>query len=237
VSEPRNPRDRAPRGDDARGGETRLTESLAAATAAGVMSRRDALGLMALAAVVTACDPASPDGQAGAKAGGDRRGEPGFPGAEPQFFTAHEMATVRVLADIVIPRDERSGSATDAGVPEFMDFMMNERESARPGMRGGLAWLDRECHRRHGKTFVASTEAERMAVVEDIAWPARARPEMAHGVSFFNSFRDLTASGFWSSRMGVEDLQYLGNRPQASWDGCPEPALVKLGVRYPTTTA
>lgn len=203
------------------------------------MTRREMLGLVAMSAVAAACDrvPAIGRGSDGADAPADMTGRPGFPGAPLQFFTEHEMETVRVLVDIIIPRDERSGSATEAGVPEFMDFMMNERESARPGMRGGLAWLDRECRDRFGKTFVACTDAERTAVLDDIAWPDRARPEMRHGVAFFNSFRDLTAAGFWSSRMGVEDLQYMGNTPQASWDGCPEPALVKLGVRYPTTTA
>ena len=157
-------------------------------------------------------------------------------GFRPAFFTPHELRTARILADLVIPADERSGGATDAGVPEFMDFMLNERENARAGMRGGLAWLDRECHRRFGRTFVACDGAQRTAVLDDVAWPERARPEMSHGVSWFSSFRDMTASGFWSSRMGVEDLQYLGNRPH-QWDGCPPPALAKLGVRYPTTSA
>ena len=212
-----------------------IERSLARATAAGALSRREAVGLLALAAVAAACDPGTGAGtdSTRAAAGRDRRGEPGFAGAEPQFFTAHEFATVKLLSDLVIPRDERSGSATEAGVPEFMDFMMMDRPAGQPGMRGGLAWLDRECHTRYGKTFVACADGERTAVLDDIAWPARARPELSHGVSFFNSFRDMVASGFWSSRMGVEDLQYLGNRPQASWDGCPEPALVKLGVRYP----
>ena len=202
------------------------------------MTRREAVGLMALTALAAACGRGEvPRADSTAAAAGGRGTGPGFPGAPLQFFTPHEMDTVRVLADIVIPRDDRSGSATDAGVPEFMDFMMNEREAARPGMRGGLAWLDREAQRRFGKTFVASTEAERLQIVDDVAWPARARPEMSHGVAFFNAFRDLTAGGFWSSRMGVEDLQYLGNRPHTSWDGCPEPALVKLGVRYPSSSA
>ena len=201
------------------------------------MARREMLGLVAMSAIAAACDRGTTGGAGGAGGAASTAGQPGFPGSDPQFFTAHEMETVRTLVDIVIPKDERSGSATEAGVPEFMDFMMNERESARPGMRGGLAWLDRETRDRYGKTFVACSEAERTAVLDDIAWPERSRPEMAHGTRFFNSFRDLTAAGFWSSKMGVEDLQYMGNAPQAGWDGCPEPALVKLGVRYPTTSA
>ncbi|OGA50656.1 MAG: hypothetical protein A3G25_09170 [Betaproteobacteria bacterium RIFCSPLOWO2_12_FULL_63_13] len=150
----------------------------------------------------------------------------------PKFFTAAEFRLVRVLADLVIPQDERSGSAGDAGVPEFMDFMMIDQPARQVAMRGGLAWLDVECQERFDKTFINCAEAERTAVLDDIAWPQRARPELAHGVAFFNSFRDLTASGFWTTRMGIDDLQYTGNRSVARWNGCPDEALKKLGVSY-----
>jgi hypothetical protein len=151
----------------------------------------------------------------------------------PKFFTAHEYATVRVLVDLIIPRDERSGSASDAGVPEFMDFMMIDNAGRQVPMRGGLAWLDAECERRFDKRFVDCNETERAAVLDDISWPQRARPEMSHGVAFFNSFRDLTASGFWTSKTGFQDLQYMGNTFVPEWKGCPEEALKKLGVSYP----
>ena len=150
----------------------------------------------------------------------------------PKFFTATEYRLVRVLADIVIPKDERSGSATDAGVPEFMDFMMIDQPARQVAMRGGLAWLDVECQKRFDKTFLNCLEAERTAVLDDIAWPSRAKPEFAHGVAFFNNFRDLTASGFWTTRMGIDDLQFMGNRSVARWNGCPPDALKKLGVTY-----
>jgi hypothetical protein len=150
----------------------------------------------------------------------------------PKFFTPAELRFVRVLADIVIPKDERSGSASDAGVPEFIDFMMIEQPARQVAMRGGLAWLDRECQRRFDAVFVDCSDAQRRAVLDDIAWPAKAAPEFAHGVAFFNSFRDLTAAGFWTTRMGIDDLQYLGNRSVARWNGCPDAALKKLGVTY-----
>jgi len=152
-----------------------------------------------------------------------------------KFFTSEEYQTVRLLADLIIPRDERSGSASDAGVPEFMDFMMADQDTsaeARTAMRGGLAWIDAECDRRYGKRFVDCSERERIGLLDEIAWPARARPEMSHGVAFFNAFRDLTASGFWSSEMGVKDLRYQGNAVVPKWTGCPDAALRKLGVRY-----
>jgi hypothetical protein len=156
----------------------------------------------------------------------------------PKFFTAQEWQTVRLLSDIVIPKDERSGAATDALVPEFIDQWMldslsteRERESRQTAMRGGLAWLDAECADRFsGKAFLDCSEAERLQVVDDIAWPKKARPEMSQGVAFFNTFRDLVASGFWSSKMGVQDLDYRGNVFVAEWKGAPPEVLQKLGL-------
>jgi len=148
----------------------------------------------------------------------------------PKFFTAAEWTTVNVLANLVIPRDDRSGSASDAGVPEFMDFMMVDQPARQTAMRGGLAWLDHECQVRFDKVFSVCADAERHAVLDDISWPRRAKPEMAYGVSFFNSFRDLTASGFFSSKIGMEDLQYIGNTVVVDWTGCPPEVLKKLGI-------
>jgi hypothetical protein len=150
----------------------------------------------------------------------------------PKFFTATEFRLVRTLADIVIPKDERSGSASDAGVPEFMDFMMIDQPARQIVMRGGLAWLDVECQERFDKIFLDCSDTERIAVLDDIAWPATAKPDFSHGVAFFSSFRDLTAAGFWTTRMGIDDLQYTGNRSVARWNGCPDAALKKLGVSY-----
>jgi hypothetical protein len=150
----------------------------------------------------------------------------------PAFFTAHEYATVRVLAELVIPRDGRSGGALDAGVPEFMDFILAERTGMQTKFRGGLAWLDHEAGQRYGHEFLDLADAERRKILDDIAWPVKARPEHAQGVAFFNSFRDLTASGFFSSEIGVADLQYLGNQVVTEWTGCPPEALAKLGVKY-----
>jgi gluconate 2-dehydrogenase gamma chain len=161
----------------------------------------------------------------------------------PKFFTAHEWQTVRTLVDIIIPKDERSGSATDAGLPEFMDFMMIDQPTRQVAMRGGLGWLDRDCERRFDKRFIACSESERAAVLDDVAWgvegrnggavtdPATDTTGRRYGVAFFNSFRDLTATGFWTTKMGIDDLRYLGNRA-VRWNGCPDEALRKLGVSY-----
>jgi gluconate 2-dehydrogenase subunit 3-like protein len=153
---------------------------------------------------------------------------------KPKFFTAHEWATAGVLANMIIPQDERSGSATDAGTLEFMDFMMQDQPGRQTAMRGGLMWLDLESQRRYDKKFVDVTEDQRKAILDDIAWPKKAKKEFSQGVAFFNSFRDLTASGFWSSKMGVEDLKYMGNQVVFEWKGCPDEVLTHLGI---TTTS
>jgi hypothetical protein len=137
------------------------------------------------------------------------------------FFTAPELQTVRILADLIVPRDEGSGSATDAGVPEFLDFVMVEWPEHQTPIRGGLAWLDRESMHRFGKPFREAAGTEQTATLDEIAYPARARPEMKAGVEFFNRFRDLVLSGFYSSKEGVKDLGYLGNTFVAEWKGCP----------------
>jgi hypothetical protein len=198
---------------------------------AGV-SRREALQVVGAAALAAAFDwtPAQAS-QAAASVRAARATGTQF---APTFFTAHEYETVRALVDVVIPKDERSGSATDAGVPEYMDFLMSDgSDGQRIAMRGGLAWLDIQTRRRFKKTFKECVEQERATILDAIAWPARAAPDMSQGVAFFNSFRDLAAAGFFSSKMGVEDLQYQGNTFVAEWKGCPPEALAKLGVRYP----
>jgi hypothetical protein len=195
----------------------------------GDMTRREALRIMALVPIAGSLGCTMQDiGEAARQV--DDLG--GFP-LEPQFFTPGEWETVRVLVDLIIPADEKSGSATEAQVPEFMDFMLNESsESRQQTFREGLAWLDGEMTRRFDVAFVAATDVQRRALLDDIAWPARAPEALSDGVSFFNSFRDMTAAGFFSSSIGYEDLEFRGNVAIAQWDGCPPAALEKLGVSY-----
>jgi len=194
------------------------------------MKRRDAVHLLAVAPLAAAFRWA-PESVRDASALARQALENGAP-YDPKNFTAREWETLRLLVDLIIPKDERSGGATDAGVPEFMDFMLGDDPDLQTPMRGGLAWLDHECDDRYGKTFVTCTDAERAALLDDIAWPKKAKREHAAGVAFFNSVRDFTASGFFSSKLGVQDLRYIGNTFVAEWKGCPPEALAKLGVSY-----
>ena len=143
-----------------------------------------------------------------------------------KIFDDHQWRTVQVLCDLIIPADEHSGSATAAGVPEFIDDWLDFRnhedgnQNFAAGVLGGLAWLDLESTRLFQKDFAAATPGQQKQILDRIAWPARAAAADRRWAGFFTRFRDLTVSGFFSSKMGVADLPYLGNKAVAEWKGC-----------------
>ena len=167
------------------------------------ITRRTALKLLAStpAAAAMAWTPAEAQ-RAHERAGQSRAAAARGVSYKPKFFTAHEYATVGVLVDLIIPKDDRSGSATDAGVPEFMDFMMIDDPKRQTAMRGGLALVDHLSEQRFEKRFLESGDANRRLLLDDIAFPSREVESRSQAVTFFSSFRDLTASGFWTSRIG-----------------------------------
>ena len=147
------------------------------------------------------------------------------------FFTTHEMATITVLADIIIPKDEVSGSASEAGVPAFIEFIVKDMPQHQTPIRGGLKWLDLECFERYQKAFKDCDVKQQLEMVDAIAYPEKAKPEMKQGVAFFNLMRNLTATGFYTSEMGVKDIGYAGNRPN-QWTGVPDNVLKQYNLAY-----
>jgi hypothetical protein len=147
------------------------------------------------------------------------------------FFTPDEIATITILGDIIIPRDEVSGSASDAKVPDFIEFIVKDLPEHQTPMRGGLRWLDMQCLNRFAKPFKDCTQPQQIQVVDDIAYPKKAKPEMAQGVAFFSLMRNLTATGFYTSAIGVKDVGYMGNVPNA-WKGVPDDVLKQYGLAY-----
>ncbi|MDZ4715728.1 MAG: gluconate 2-dehydrogenase subunit 3 family protein [Cytophagales bacterium] len=147
------------------------------------------------------------------------------------FFDDHEMKTISVLADIIIPRDDVSGSATDAKVPDFIEFIVKDMPHHQIPMRGGLKWLDINCMKRFDKSFSDCPTNQQIEIVDEIAFPSKAKPAMQQGVAFFNLMRDLTATGFYTSEIGIKDLGYMGNRPNV-WEGVPQNVLDQYGVKY-----
>jgi hypothetical protein len=151
--------------------------------------------------------------------------------AQPNFFTEHEMATITLLSDIIIPKDAVSGSATDAKVPEFIEFIVKDMPDHQVPMRGGLKWLDLHSYKKHAKAFTECSGKEQIAIVDEIAYPQKAAPELAQGVSFFNKIRDLVTTGFYTAEIGVKDLGYMGNVPNM-WAGVPDEVLKQHGLAY-----
>jgi gluconate 2-dehydrogenase gamma chain len=148
-----------------------------------------------------------------------------------KFFTDAEMASITVLADIIIPRDAVSGSATDAKVPAFIEFIVKDQPEHQTPMRGGLRWLDLQSLKRFEKPFTGLDASQQLEIVNDIAYPNKAKSEHKSGVSFFNLMRNLTMSGFYTSEIGVKDIGYIGNRPN-QWNGVPDEVLKQYHVAY-----
>ncbi len=151
--------------------------------------------------------------------------------AKERFFTDHEMATITLLSDIIIPKDEISGSASEAKVPEFIEFIVKDMPSHQVPMKGGLRWLDLQCIKRFEKSFKDCSQQQQIELVDMIAFPEKAKPEMSQGVQFFRLMRDLTATGFYTSEMGIKDLDYKGNQPN-QWNGVPEEVLAQYKLTY-----
>jgi gluconate 2-dehydrogenase gamma chain len=148
-----------------------------------------------------------------------------------QYFNTHEMATIGVLADIIIPADDVSGSATDAKVPDFIEFMVKDKPELQTPMRGGLRWLDVQMVKQYNKPFKDCSQQQQIAMVDTIAYPKKAKPGMQQGVSFFTLMRNLTASGFYTSEMGIKDVGYAGNKPN-QWNGVPDEVLKQYQLAY-----
>ena len=151
------------------------------------------------------------------------------------FFDPHEMKTIAILADIIIPKDGTSGSATEAGVPAFIEFILKDMPQHQIPMRGGLRWLDVQCLKKFNTDFASCSSTQQIEMVDEIAYPDKAKPEMKQGVAFFNKMRDLTACGFFTSEIGVKDLGYAGNKPN-QWDGVPQDVLDQYGMKYDERT-
>lgn len=147
------------------------------------------------------------------------------------FFTPHEMATITILADIIIPKDNVSGSASDAKVPEFIEFIVKDMPRHQLPMRGGLRWLDMQCLNNYKNSFAECNKQQQLEMVDKIAYPKKAKPEMKPGVAFFNLMRNLTATGFYTSEIGVKDVGYMGNVPN-QWNGVPADVLKQYNLAY-----
>ena len=147
------------------------------------------------------------------------------------FFNEHELSTIATLCDIILPSTDKYGSATDAGVDDFIEFIVKDMARYQTPIRGGLMWLDSYSNKLHNKEFVNCTEAEQFYICDQIAYPKKTVPELIQGEKFFTRMRSLTMIGYFTSKAGIEDLGYKGNTPNV-WDGVPEEVLNDHGMKY-----
>lgn len=159
------------------------------------------------------------------------------------FFTPQERATITILGDIIIPKDDVSGSASDAKVPDFIEFIVKDMPEHQVPMRGGLRWLDLQCFKLYSNSFADCSKQQQMAIVEDIAYPVMTdkngkvlskrtvKQGYEQGISFFSLMRNLTATGFYTSEMGGKDVGYIGNVPN-QWNGVPDDVLKQYNLAY-----
>lgn len=149
---------------------------------------------------------------------------------QPAFFNDHERLTLIALGDLIIPKDEVSGSASDAKVIDFLDFIVKDIPKHQVPLRGGLKWLDLQCLNRYDHSFVGSSNSQQLEILEEIAYPGKVKPEMQQGAVFFDRLRDLVATGFYTSQMGIKDIGYVGNVP-GKWDGVPADVLAQYNLK------
>lgn len=151
------------------------------------------------------------------------------------YFTTDEATLINVLADIIIPADDEYGAATGTDVLSFIDFMALDQPDFQIPLRGGLQWINQESRRRYNKEFANATHDQQISIVEDIAYPFDVKPVYSQGAQFFSTLRDLVASGYFSSKEGIEYIGYMGNTPHV-WDGVPQEVLDEHGLVYDQKT-
>jgi gluconate 2-dehydrogenase gamma chain len=141
----------------------------------------------------------------------------------PKYFSPHQYEMLISLCDTIIPKDEKSGGAVEAGAPEFIDLLTSENEEYQLALGGGLQWLDSSCSDRYSNVFLDCTPEQRKELLELIAFRKNVKQDLAlsQGVAFFAFLRRLTCDGFYTSKIGIADLQYIGNTALREFPGCP----------------
>src|SRR6266513_5069220 len=144
-------------------------------------------------------------------------------GYTPKFFPPHQYKILQALCETIIPAEDGTGGAIEAGAPEFIDLLTSENPEYQLKLGGGLFWLDGFCTDRHANVFVECTPEQKKEVLDLIAFRKNAKQDVAisQGVAFFSFLRRLTCDGFYTSKIGIADLGYIGNTSVREFPGCP----------------
>jgi gluconate 2-dehydrogenase gamma chain len=141
----------------------------------------------------------------------------------PKFFDPHQYKTLQALCETIIPADADSGSAVEAGAPEFIDLITSENEGYKKTLGDGFKWLDSTCTTRYGKPWLDCAPGQKKEILDLIAYVKNAdRDEtLIDPVEFFRLLRNMTADGFFTSKIGIKYLGYKGNTFLTEFPGCP----------------
>ena len=141
----------------------------------------------------------------------------------PKFFSAHAYKTLQSLCQTIIPSDEETKGAIEAGAPEFIDLLTSENKEYQTALGGGLMWLDNTCIDRYEKVYLDCAPGQQKEILDLIAYRKNAKedPSLGQGIEFFAFLRKLTADGFFTSEIGIEYVGYIGNTYLKEFPGCP----------------
>lgn len=194
------------------------------------------LGSLAGGLVINSCNPAQTSEEETRQAEGHYGRTPDEKARDEklkseQFFNELELTTIAVLCDLILPANDNFGSAGDAGVPEFIEFMAKDLPNNQLPIRGGLMWLDNRTNKLFGKEFKFCNDEQQKSVLDEIAYPDKTKPELKQGEKFFTLMRNLTLTGYYTTKMGLDDLSYKGNVANL-WNGVPDEVLKEHGISY-----
>jgi len=147
-----------------------------------------------------------------------------------QFFEDQELQTIQTLANLILPPNEH-GTIEQAGVVEFIEFMAKDVPEFQVKIRGGLMWLNNYCNTNYNSSFTNCTEDQQKALLDKIAYPDMEAIEQVQEVQFFSLMRNLVLTGYFTSEVGIKELNYKGNMPNV-WDGVPQDVLDDHGLNY-----
>jgi hypothetical protein len=150
----------------------------------------------------------------------------------PLTFSDGQRRTVTALCDVILPADEKSPSASQLKVPDFLDEWISapypRQQADRQEILQGLIWLDAESVRRFSKPFAELNGSQQSLICDDICSTRKSTAAFQSATVFFSKFRELTMGGFYSTPEGMKDIQYLGNVPLTKFDGPPPEVLAFL---------
>ena len=144
-------------------------------------------------------------------------------GYMPKFFSAQQYKTLQNLCETILPADADSGGAVEAGTPEFIDLLTSENPAYQLTLGGGLMWLDSTCVDRYGKGYLDCAAEQQKEILDRIAYRRNVAQDagLSQGVEFFSFLRNMTSDGFFTSKIGIQYLGYVGNTFLTDFPGCP----------------